>query len=578
MRRIAVGVVLILLVALATACGSDPSPAQRLADALNGRDMTAAASVTDDPASAEKAFTASFDGMGEARVHVSVGGEDDDELNWSWSLPHGRTVDYTTSVAETGGKVRWTPQLIHRDLKHGARLLYSDDKTYDVPVVDRSGRDLLTWQEVTVVSLAPDRSGSAEALAARLRPVAPTVTAASVRADVKGKKEPTTIVTLRAADAKKAGDLASIPGVTVRKEGRLLTASKDLRSPAVAGLEEQWRKSIDAAAGATVAIADAEGNPIGRVKTFDGRTPERVETTLDVTLQRAANAAVATSRRPTMLVAIRPSTGGILAVAQNEGADRQGPVALSGLYPPGSTFKTVTTLAALDAGVTKPDAILPCPGKKRIGDRVIPNENEFDLGAVPLHTAFSRSCNTTMAALSAELSDTALTDTARSLGLGVDYTIPGLTTVTGAVPAAKTTAAKVENGIGQGTVTASPFGMALAEASLAARHTVTPTLIQGRATGESARPSEISASAAAALRTMMRETVSSGTATALRDIPGLGGKTGTAEFGDNTHSHGWFAGIDGDLAFATLVVGGDSSAPAVQVSGEFLRAAKADLP
>ena len=62
---------------------------------------------------------------------------------------------------------------------------------------------------------------------------------------------------------------------------------------------------------------------------------------------------------------------------------------------------------------------------------------------------------------------------------------------------------------------------------------------------------------------MMLQTVSDGTATALRDVPGLGGKTGTAEFGDNTHSHGWFAGIAGDIAFATLVVGGDTSAPAI---------------
>jgi cell division protein FtsI/penicillin-binding protein 2 len=69
--------------------------------------------------------------------------------------------------------------------------------------------------------------------------------------------------------------------------------------------------------------------------------------------------------------------------------------------------------------------------------------------------------------------------------------------------------------------------------------------------------------------------VSDGTASALQDIPGLCGKTGTAEFGDNTHSHGWFAGIVGDTAFATLVIGGDTSAPAITVTGDFLRPALA---
>lgn len=77
------------------------------------------------------------------------------------------------------------------------------------------------------------------------------------------------------------------------------------------------------------------------------------------------------------------------------------------------------------------------------------------------------------------------------------------------------------------------------------------------------------------LRAMMLQTVSDGTATALRDVPGLGGKTGTAEFGDNTRSHGWFAGIAGDIAFATLVVDGDTSTPAINVSGDFLRPALA---
>ncbi|MGH3434696.1 MAG: penicillin-binding transpeptidase domain-containing protein, partial [Thermocrispum sp.] len=48
------------------------------------------------------------------------------------------------------------------------------------------------------------------------------------------------------------------------------------------------------------------------------------------------------------------------------------------------------------------------------------------------------------------------------------------------------------------------------------------------------------------------------------------GKTGTAQFGDGTHAHGWFAGYRGDVAFAVLVVGGESSGPAVEVSKAFL--------
>lgn len=572
MRRIVLAVVLAMTLTLAVACGADPSPTERFAEALSNRDLDAAAALTDDPAAARGALTDSFDGMGGAKVEVTVANDDGTGLSWKWSLPRSRTTEYSTAISEIDGTIRWSLQSVHRDLKAGGRLLYTDDKTYDVPVVDRNSRPLLTWQEVTVVSLDPRSAASARTLAAKLEPVAPTITERSIRADLKTAKAPVAVVALRSADAKKVGSLDRIAGVETRKEGRLLTASKSLRSPAVDGLEEKWRESIDTAAGATVLLVDGTGKLTGQVQRFVGTTPNPVETTLDVQVQQAANAAVAAEGRPAMVVAIRPSTGGILAVAQNQAADKQGPIALTGLYPPGSTFKTITTAAALRARMVEPDSNLRCPGKQRFGDRVIPNDDEFDLGTVPLHVAFARSCNTTMAALSTKLGDTALTDTARMFGLGVDYQIPGLTTITGSVPAAQSAAQKVESGIGQGQVTASPFGMALVEASLAARRTVTPTLIQGVATGENAQPQDIPADVASALRSMMREVVTAGTATALRDNPGLGGKTGTAEFGDASGSHGWFAGISGDLAFATLVVDGGSSSPALKVTGEFLRA------
>ena len=71
---------------------------------------------------------------------------------------------------------------------------------------------------------------------------------------------------------------------------------------------------------------------------------------------------------------------------------------------------------------------------------------------------------------------------------------------------------------------------------------------------------------------MMRETITGGTATALNDIPGLLGKTGTAEFGANNEgAHGWFVGISGDLAFAVFVNNAGSSTPAIEAAGRFLR-------
>jgi len=70
---------------------------------------------------------------------------------------------------------------------------------------------------------------------------------------------------------------------------------------------------------------------------------------------------------------------------------------------------------------------------------------------------------------------------------------------------------------------------------------------------------------------MMRETITDGTATALQDIPGLLGKTGTAEYIGQHARACWFVGIDGDLAMAVFVSDAGSSGPAVEAAGRFLR-------
>ncbi len=111
---------------------------------------------------------------------------------------------------------------------------------------------------------------------------------------------------------------------------------------------------------------------------------------------------------------------------------------MTGLYPPGSTFKTVTVSAALQAGQVTPDSIVGCPGTENIEGRQIPNDDNFALGDVPLHTAFARSCNTTMGRLAVNLPPDGLTEAAAQLGLGIDYVAPGMTTVTGSVPIADT--------------------------------------------------------------------------------------------------------------------------------------------
>jgi cell division protein FtsI/penicillin-binding protein 2 len=332
-------------------------------------------------------------------------------------------------------------------------------------------------------------------------------------------------------------------------------------------------EEIAGKAGLRVYTVNAAGD---EVETLHEQAPEAaqaISTTLSRTVQTAAEDALEPVPQAAMLVALQASTGEVLAVAQNDPADAEGPMALMGRYPPGSTFKIVTAAAAMSSCQATADTPLPCPGKTVIdGRRIVPNDHEFDKGTIPLHSAFAFSCNTTFAHLAAGMAPDALTKAADSFGLGVDFEIPAITTITGSVPPATDVVERAEDGFGQGKLLASPFGMALVAATTATGKMPVPTLLEGRETKADHTPTPPTPAVLEPLRAMMREVVETGTAPQLKPYGDVRGKTGTAQFGDGTNSHGWFVGYRGDVAFATLLLGTNSSAPAVDATARFLGA------
>ncbi|MBT2268106.1 penicillin-binding protein [Rhodococcus erythropolis] len=569
-------------------CSSGPdqpkSVAEEFASALTSDDVQAAAALTTDPAAASTAISALIEGLGkdEGTFTVSDAAESGDSagtftLDAAWKFGEGQDWNYSTqgNASKSGGNwlIQWDPALLAPDLTSSTTLRYTPTTGAPPSVLDAAGQPIMEQQVVTLVNLdsAAVPPVDTAAVAALLSPVAPTVTAASLSGDLASASgKPVTAITLRAEDLAPIEErLAAIPGVSLAPQARLLSVDKTLASPTFSGLSDLWQEGQDKSAGWAVQQVKQNGT-VTTVAGQDGPVAPNIATTIDRPLQLAAENALAGVTQQAAIVALQPSTGAVLAVAQNAPADAQGPIALTGLYPPGSTFKTVTTSAALQAGVATPDTVLPCPGTENIEGRQIPNDDEFDLGSVPLHTAFAKSCNTTMARMAVGLPADALHKAALQFGLGVDYVTPGLTTVTGNVPDANTPAERVESAIGQGTVTATPFGMALVAASIANGTTPAPMLVKGQAGVADQTVAPAPAEVTEQLRVMMRETVTGGTATSLQDIPGLLGKTGTAET-EGGPAHGWFVGIKGDLAFAVFIAGADSSSPAVQVAGTFLR-------
>jgi cell division protein FtsI/penicillin-binding protein 2 len=313
-----------------------------------------------------------------------------------------------------------------------------------------------------------------------------------------------------------------------------------------------------------------EGVEIAAVEPEPG-TP--VQTPLVPAVQTAADAAAAGQTLPTHVVVVRPGTGEILAVSSNEVATPAH--ALSGHFPPGSSFKVATATALLSTGAVTPETAVPCPATTTVEGRSFKNAENFDLGSTTFTQAFARSCNTTFIQAALELPDGALAEAAASYGVGTEWDLP-VDVFGGSVPTDSTGTGKAADAIGQGRVEMSPAQVALVAAAVAGGEPVAPVeVVGGEPAGEV--PAGPGQEVLDALRPLMRAVVTSGTATELADRGEVYGKTGTAEYGSNTppDAHGWFMGYQlggpaGDIAFAVLVEGGQSSSTAVAVTDAFL--------
>ncbi|WP_377273489.1 penicillin-binding transpeptidase domain-containing protein [Peterkaempfera sp. SMS 1(5)a] len=305
--------------------------------------------------------------------------------------------------------------------------------------------------------------------------------------------------------------------------------------------------------GTGIEIQNADGTPARVLKTITQPKTSPLRTTIDARLQAAAERAVRdrhNTGKPTALVAIDQATGHIKAIA-----DTSGTMALSGALAPGSTMKLITAAALIDRGGLTPSSPSTCTRTVMINGQIFHNvDNESATGS-NMTQDFAMSCNSAFIRMADHLGMTDLKDEADDVfGLDGDWQV-GVGTVDAKIPdPADNRNERAGDAIGQGHIIANPLAMASVTATIAQGAFHQPILLPGLPQTAAARP--ISASTAAAVRSMMRVTAQSGTAAPRMSGIDGGAKTGTAEVGTGTN--GWFVAYDRHLAVAAVVQGGSS--------------------
>ena len=280
--------------------------------------------------------------------------------------------------------------------------------------------------------------------------------------------------------------------------------------------------------------------------------------------------------------------------------------ALNETLPPGSTFKTIITAAALQSGYKEATEI-PAGSEYRHAGAVIRNaEDEVCPGSrVTLKQALTQSCNTGFAQLGVALGRDKVTKTAQAFGFEQDDLTVGNLEGGGLPVAASHTGdianpdgsadqgALAQSSIGQRDVRMTTLQGALIAATVANNgQQMRPYLVQKQLASDrsqvyTASPkvlrTPIDSTVAAAMRDMMVSVVENGTGQRAR-IGGLqvGGKTGTAQNAQGANPHGWFLGFafngSGQPVSAACVMlenvpGGHASAEAARIAGLIMQAA-----
>jgi len=390
-------------------------------------------------------------------------------LNWRALLVAEQTADARATI-ETFSKIvplgEHEKTRIERDIRRNRRF---------VPVVLR---EFLTWEEMAAIEVnAPDLPGiSVDMGTTRIYPETEHLAH---------------VVGYVAAPAESdVGDdpLLQLPGIRV---GR-------------AGVERHHDRILRGRAGAVEVEVNAVGRVIRELDRREGIPGQDVQISVDSELQKAIRGKI---QDGTTAVLLDARNGEVLAMATkpsfdpnifNSGvsaaqwrqwtASRQTPLinrATNGLYAPGSTFKMIVGLAALEARVCRPGDIVHCPGHLDFGNNRFHCHNRNGHGGMNMRTAIMASCDVYFYEMAKRVGIDRIAAMANRFGMGVDLDIEIPGTRRGLMPTRAWRQAQgkpwsigdtIVHGIGQGFYQLTPLSLAVMTARLATGRAVQPHL------------------------------------------------------------------------------------------------------
>ncbi|MEV4171804.1 penicillin-binding transpeptidase domain-containing protein [Nonomuraea sp. NPDC049709] len=474
-------------------------------------------------------------------------------------------------------KVRWSPSVLHPQLKEGQRFAVATDPKPRMPVVDRTGDALQTDTVLYVAGVVPGRLGDqAEEVVAQLSEV--TGYAQDRLLSRVRSSPPDTFVQLvtfgRSRYQSMRAKLDAIDGIEVNPQNqpvnpdapRQIVGSVSALTPETeqklggpqragdsvgkSGLQQAYQDYLTGSTATKVITLDLKtGREVTKLKEWPGRQNVSVKTTIDRGAQAAAEQAVADTET-SALVAVQRDTGEILAVG-TKGLHQERD-ALAGKFPAGTAFSIVAADALLNEGVS-PKQRLACPQERTVGGaKFVHTSQSTATTSATFQENFAKGCVTALASLARRVTADDLAKSAKAFGVGQPWRLP-LKSFSGSLPQLAGDADKAKAIAGQ-NVEVSPLSMALVAATVASGTWRPPVLVTDPKSPDPAAqstpatqpaPVAMSPEVRTALTAMMRAGAVGTPAQA-----GKGTVYGVTATAGNQQS--WFVGWQGDVAIAVL--------------------------